>query len=245
MQWTRRCVPRLERCSAAMLTLLVLLIPACDKQDQVDKKTLSLEVIDYFSGDPIEGIELCARAPVDECQTTGADGIATFQAPGDIVLTVTGVHAGYGDMLYTLRVDSEDAQSFSLGFLSSFHADLMAATVGVSVTPDKGHIRFFAGEEMDFPTSAVGQVSASLTVEAGGTLYYMQADGTGSADASATEDTYGTAGYLNVEPGEWALTLEHPTLTCNPNWALAGEAPGRFRVPVEAGLLTYVAVYCE
>jgi len=212
--------------------------------DPEPRVTLSGRVVDIFSVQPVEGAELCRfDSPTRGCAVTDDDGWFSLALPatGEHWFTVT--HPDYYAFLLAMKTEGEDiALPGPVSIGSREILDVVIGQTGVSVEPGMGHLLLWVADA----TGTEGQAGASLDISPApeGILMYMDDQGAYSVDATTTSSA-GSAGWGNLPPGDYVLTVTHPDLDCEPYSSFSAGAVNTFQLKVLADFATALFVLCR
>ncbi|MDP6933275.1 MAG: hypothetical protein QGG40_10185 [Myxococcota bacterium] len=252
------------------LVLPILALFACSGESTDDTGTtgnemmsfdLSIQFIDGALGSTIQDAEICLLIPEgaeEPCETTNTMGRVnmTFETSGytDVLSRLT--HEDYQTTLYTGRFDEEVHEGWTETLetsdtIEAVYWSFKSATVenymasgGLVMEDGLGHMFYWVGLD----NSGTEGVVATLENEDGesvGQVAY-QAANTAVLDADLTATT--TAGWfsiINIEPGEYTLTVSHDEQTCESGFAYISDVPDTVTVPVEADSVTMGTLLCS
>ena len=219
-------------------------------------------IVDFATGDPIEGAEVCIAGSDEPCLTSDAEGVVSFEYTANTDTTMTIAVDGYwtARVSGSLAAPEEGAESnMVVQMAANGVVDLLASQApggAVEISADHGHIVLGAGngseEAADNPDlSWVADVTFTMTPVSGlGPYYFASGDALANAaagtiydaDATATTDA-GLANVYNMEPGVYTITATHETMECFVFYGLPTDGEG-FTVEVVAGQLSYGVVVC-
>jgi hypothetical protein len=120
--------------------------------------------------------------------------------------------------------------------------DSMANRVDTTLDPELGHTLFIVWSEASYQSDRVEGVSFAIAPDAG-ISYYQGSGAFPDPDATATTSS-GAGGAFNVQPGDYAITLDDPRGDCT-GWFTWDHEPGD-AVPVRviAGFSSYMDLVC-
>ncbi len=236
-------------CRALSLVLCGLLLTSggsgC-QDDPAPTVILSGRVADIFTVESIEGAELCRlESPNRGCAVSDEEGrfALTLPANGEHWFTVT--HEEYYPFLLAMTTQDEDIPlpgPVSIG--SNAVMELVLSQTGVEVGPGQGHLLLWVADE----TGVQGQAGATIEISpdpgGDGVVVYVDEQGAYSQDATSTSSA-GSAGWGNIPPGDYVLTVRHPELECEPYSSFSAGEPNTFRLKTIAGYATALFVRCQ
>jgi hypothetical protein len=205
----------------------------------------------------LAGVSVCVyQNTAIPCVTTDANGMFTISglpAVSDIALTFR--RDGYVPVLTAIATPNTDIDGLS-GAGSPL---LMASSTVPSMTPvsidiaNKGSVTVVAviPGSSGRPTDSTGDVGAkiSLSPMTGNGPYFLDQTNTAIVP-SATSMVYEGAVYFNLDPGDYAITIDDPDHRCSPLSPLVGlygypAPPTSVKFPIVAGYSTSaVGFYC-
>ena len=206
---------------------------------------------------PLDGVSVCVyQSSAIPCVTTDADG--TFALPGLPAmsnLAVTFTKDGYVPVVAALATPNTDLNVISFGAPPV----LMPSSTVASVTPvpsdmsNKGSVDVVAvvPGSSGKPSDSTGDVGARFTLSpmTGNGPYFLDRDNM-SIVPSATSVVYEVGVYLNLDPGNYEVTIDDPDHTCSPLSPVIGvygypAPPASVKFPILKGYNTNaVAFYC-
>jgi len=220
---------------------LVLALAACG--DDAPRVTISGQVNDIFSGQPVQGVRFCRLAAPNACAETDADGNIAVRLPAESDEWLKVDHPWFVPMLVGARTTTTDFEPPGvLGLVPLDILDTVVAQVGLRVEPGKGLLNLYAYAQAGQDGRA--GVTLRLDPDPGGSQGYLNDQGDMTLDATATGSP-GVSSWVNLEPGDYVATVSHPDYTCAPLLAIPGEAPDTFELKIQPDRLTYLIVVCE
>ena len=206
--------------------------------------TLSGRVVDIFSVQAIEGVELCRlETPTRGCSVTDDEGRFSLELPAEGDHWFTVAHDDYYPFLLAMTTQEEDIVlpgPVSIG--SREIMEVVLGQTGVSVEPGQGHLLLWVADD----TAVQGQAGATLDIapDPGGLVVYVNDQGAYSLDATSTSSA-GTAGWGNIPPGDYVLTVNHPELECVPYSSFSAGAANTFQLKIIPDHATALFVLCR
>jgi len=184
------------------------------------------------------------------CAVTGSDGKFTLQVPASSQMVISIKQTGYWPYYLGVTTTDQDYNTpdkAPYALVTSTQMKLMGAMVGETMDATRGHI-VIGVQDAPTPnwTARQADVTVKLSSAAGGVIAYSAKGLLLDKTLKATTAS-GPALIFNVKPGDWVLTLTHPTLTCKADghFAIPAGQPGQFKVKVMAEGNFAVAAYCE
>jgi len=222
--------------------------PACDAVDD-DYACFRGNFITLLQAG-LEGVEVCVPELEDvDCTLTDDEGgfvLAGLPRDTDLVVTAT-----LEDTVPTAfpQNSAHEARNFVATLYDASFAELNAERMGTVYDPEASHLAFTlfhyarepGGEELPPHTEGV-----SFTLEPDqGVPYYMNGLFLADDDLTATSGS-GFAGVVNVEPGDYELSLDNPGGPCGGEhyFSYAFDEGDPVPMPALEGFTTYVDVVC-
>ena len=235
------------------LAISVLALAACSS-DKSDTKATGTSATVSISGTildtkqtPLEGVKVCLDTPPGvECATTDAKGKGTLSGiPKSTRIRARVTRADFLSVITHGNTDDKDIKGAQIQLLSEADADKAFETLKLTKDSSKGHILFATATDVTLETK-VADVSVSTTTTSGKFVFVNAA--LGPDDALTATSTAGAGGIVNVDPGNYEMTFSHASKKCVDGYAWpAKKQPEKgvtVQVPVEAGWVTFVAVFC-
>jgi len=229
---------------AAAVGLGCGLVTSGCQEDTVPTVTLSGSVVDIFSAQPIDGVVLCRLdSPEKDCAVSDDDGRFSLALPLDTENWFTVSHEDYYPFLLAMQTEEADILlpgPVSIG--SRVVMEIVLGQTGVDVEPGLGHLLLWVADE----TGAQGQAGATIDIspDPEGLVVYVNEQGAYSLDATATSSA-GAAGYGNIPPGDYILTVTHPELDCEPYSSFSAGAVNTFQLKTIPDHATALFVRCR
>ena len=200
------------------------------EENEVVMGMAKMTVTDYASGAIVSDASVCNTA-TDVCATTNADGIADFEyIVGESALVTVDAAQYFGAQINIQLSPNEDEtpNDLNIAIVGRAAAELVVATAPEEVelgNDQVGHI--IAWSSTPSGTNLPGAAFAIDPASGKGPFYF--ADGniianvsSGAAyapDASSTSGN-GFVQFLEVEPGEYSMTITHEERTCTASYGL-------------------------
>lgn len=209
--------------------------------------TLTLTVHEFIANQdypPVPGVEVCVQGTSD-CATTDDDGVVVLELPAndEAALTLTG--EGYQRGLTALTTEAVAIEGEML-VLSETTAQSLSGVLGIAY-PLQETGAFSLGVVTDPPTlgeDGIAGVTMTLS-EPQGQRYYIGASGIPSTELTSTTEPLGSGGYVELPTGTYDVELGGTASNCEVLAAWPGGRDNSFRLPVEAGYLTFAFVTCD
>jgi len=213
---------------------------ASDAPSDAGATSISGSIVDLIATTPVADMQVCLyQMPSVACVKTSANGSYTLTGvPANQEVLLEYTKASYLPTLVTVKTV---AGPMSVGqFLAPTvtAANALATIVGVSMSPNKGHILVTAFQGPAGSFSGQDNVAASIVPKSGTGPYYLNASNVPDLALTATS-TSGIGLFANVDPGDVEVTLTHFTKTCprlGTSWT--GSKPNASKVKIVAGYLT-------
>jgi hypothetical protein len=229
------------------MSLLAVLGAACGPQPVAPPPgatAINVQFQDAVLRYPLGGLEVCAADRPDvPCAKTGADGRVSAPLPpnAEIMLRCRApLHATTSMTLFTPDADF-DVGVFRL--LEQATADLFTGIAGAPRNPDRGILLVNLYDEMVKRDVRVADATVTLEPSAGvGPLY----GGNGVLPDSRLTSTSvnGPAGFYDLPPGDYSVTITHPSRSCTGGFGWPGASPTTLRTRVFAGGMSTVTYVC-
>lgn len=204
---------------------------------------------------PLAGARACVTGhPELPCVTTDSAGSALLAIPADVAFEIEISRAGYVPLLIPSDTRGESVRPHLalLSMLTTGEAALLAAAVGTTIDPAMGFVYFAVINR--FTGTGVADCTASLSTGSGtGPVYFAR-----SPDPSipvvpalgAQDTSLGSGFFYSVAPGEVEITFGNgtPSPMCPfrkiPGWGWGTSQTNRYRIPVRAGHVSAIDVWC-
>lgn len=215
---------------------MVLSVIACNQvTSEPEVVQLALTAKGFDEVIPLEGVEIC-QLDTTNCATTNAAGNATLELPAGEKVAWTTVREGYGSYLVADVTDADFAPTSAFAMGSN---EWLAKQFGLVLS--------------DYPPRSTGAVLVALVppfagatvtlVDATGKRFYIDEEGNSALGLEATTSD-GTAGFVEVGPGEFQVEIGGTAQRCVPARAWPSDEDNRIEVPVREGYITAAAVNC-
>lgn len=198
---------------------------------------------------PIEGVDMCEWG-TDNCATTDAQGRAVLELPRNQEVIVTQNKAGYAPYAIAGISDTLAASVAAGSFFTNEQLSEIATQLGIEY-PWKDGVGVVA--LATFPP-ILGGVTFTHVGPGNGVAFYF--DSSTQEYSTAIEATtaqigvgdfpLGEGGFAELSPGEHQFEFGGAATNCVPGrWGFPGDAPGRIRLPVIEGHITWASMPCE
>jgi len=224
--------------------LLCGLAPGC-RRDSDRTVTVSGTVVDAYSSQPVEGVEVCSLlSPSSGCSVTDALGqfSVVLPATGDHWILVD--HATYYPVLGGVATVGEDLVLDGLvNLFPDEILDIVFGQVSIPLETGRGHVALWAYAQLGTGEGRE-QVTLAISPDPGGRLGYLDDQGLIDLDLTATSVS-GVAGWVNIPPGDYVATVTHPDLECAMWYPFSTASAGTIPVKVLPDRFTYLLVICQ
>ncbi len=228
------------------LGLIFVITAGCKDDDPEKRIIINQNVKDFVTGDPLDGVEICVYGRDDlDCATSDANGSFALEAPAGADISIHYTRADYWPMIVEAHTpDTDWTPADNMNMNTELEAELLMASSGFTLDSAKGHVLVSIFDSVTV-AGASGIEGASIDLSGGdGVTAYLGTNSLLDASLTATT-TNGNAMVLNVEPGQYILTVSHATMTCYPIYAVQGAADSTFQLHVIPVATTWVNIYCE
>ena len=216
-----------------------LLLAACGDDDPAGGATvnLSIQVTNILSNEAEADTEVCVIRPsMGACGTSDAMGNVTLAAPAMADVAVRYTKTDFWPLIHMVTTNGDHAIEADIA--NNIAVNVAAAGAMMTPEPGKGQLLVQLAEPEGANTDLAG---AAITLSTGAPAVYFGEDQI--PDAALTETTdLGLTAFINLDPGEYEVTLAHPSVTCaytESGWLT--DEPTRVRVWIEADSLTTAA----
>jgi len=213
--------------------------------------TFSFQITDSITNEYLSGVTLCSSQEGSPCETTNAQGIASFTGSftsGEIVSLrgdASGYYPFYIESLLPDKIEFPE-EPFLWYMLDNGLMVQLVDAMGGAPEGGKGHVSVGA-----FTDGWGGLVPLEgPTVNLEGTVGlgpgYINPIGGSSNALFATEPgltAQGVAGFFNVEPGRVAITVDG--YDCFPLLSGVNNLDGATTIQVEPARVSYASLYCQ
>lgn len=212
---------------------------------------------DYFriatgATTPVEGVRVCIEGhPEIACATTNAMGtyrLENVPTSADLLLDFT--KEGYAPAMRSIHTPAvRDMALFGFAYGDDDFVSFFEMVLELTLDPAMGIVVFEATEATVVALSHNGleHVTAVLDPTSGVGPNYATAQYLPSATLTETSSA-GWGFFVNVEPGEYEVTFQHPERVCSAHpelgWAAPEGSGATTRVRVSAGYVTYTNAFC-
>jgi hypothetical protein len=193
---------------------------------------IAVEFRDAVLGYPLVGLEVCvADQPDFPCARTGQDGKVRAPVPANTEVMLQCAAPLHITTYMTLLTPDADFDVGVFRLLEQSTADLFVATAGAPRDPTRGVLLVNVYDDFVKRTERVAGGTAALESAAGiGPVY--GANGALPSSKLSAMSSGGPAGFYDLSPGDYTVTLSHPERSCTRGfgWPTAAETTIRTRV---------------
>ena len=186
---------------------LTLCLSACGGDSDPVTLSFQVDVIDFLTQDPSEGVDVCLLdAGGNICQTTDADGQAILtEVPGNSDVTFSFAKSGYVTVEWPITT-TEVNLVFPGTMVDNGSTDGQYGMFGLTRDPAKGVLGFNVGNGDGVTANDVAGVSVSLAPDSAEATFYAGDNGMFDDELTATT-VYGSGGMVNIPPGDYTVTF--------------------------------------
>lgn len=210
-------------------------------------KTISFAVklVDATAQDTaLQGVNVCVPGRSDvACAKSGADGAVKLGLPAGAEVMIGCENKAYGPVYMTWTLGNADLDAGRFGVFTRSTASSFVELSGGKLTPTAGALMVNVYEDLVERTKRVSGATFTLTPKAGGGPTYVSA--TKLPQPSLTASTEGGPGlFYDLAPGDYTVTIAHPTRTCKGGFGWKAEGPTSLRSRVFGGGISNVTFVC-
>jgi len=239
----------IHRFPIATLAVVAALLLACtttEDEPAEEPATVSISsVVEVYLVDLlVQDATICADG-LDEVDCVTSNAVGAFELAGIPVNTDVWLNlemANYMNTYVAIPVAEQDVELAFIHVVSEELVNTLLSGVDTEIEPGNGQIVFYVGNAWYDEDAGVPDASVSLSPAAGEGPFYM---GHGLLELELQATVGGFVTFANLPPGTYALSTEHPTMTCGPgnSWPV-GSDPSVIEMVIRADALHQAAVVC-
>ena len=198
---------------AFVLSLFVIsFVAACGDDDPAGGGTVNLDiqVTNILSNEAEPDTEVCVIRPsMGACATADAMGDLTLAAPAMADVAIRYTKAEFWPLIHMVTTNAD--HSIEADIANNIAVNVAAAGAMMSPEAGKGQLLVQLAEPEGANTDLAG---ATVSLSTGAPPLYFGEDQI--PDAALTETTdLGLTAFINLDPGEYEVTIAHPSVTCS------------------------------